>query len=73
MFRAALGVGSMLSPLLGSVSYKAGGFTAAFLTVGVTFIMVQPFIYCSLVKSKTEFEKINQNQQEECEVLLEKT
>jgi len=40
MFRAAFGTGMILSPLVGSASYRVGGFMAAFLTIGVTFIIV---------------------------------
>ena len=55
MFRAASGIGSILSPLLGAGTYAAGGFIAAFLSIGILFNLVQPFVYLSLLKSRDEF------------------
>jgi hypothetical protein len=55
IFRAASGLGSIFSPLLGSSMYAAGGFMAAFLSIGITFNIMQPFVYLSLLKSKEEF------------------
>jgi hypothetical protein len=55
MFRAASGIGSILSPLIGAGTYAFGGFMAAFLSIGILFNVIQPFVYFSLVKSRDEF------------------
>jgi hypothetical protein len=52
MFRTATGLGGILSPLIGAAMYAAGGYLAAFLSIGIAFNVVQPFVYYSLMKSK---------------------
>ena len=48
MFRVASGLGGLLSPILGSVMYACGGFIAAFMSVGVGYLFICPWIYFKL-------------------------
>ena len=52
MFRAASGAGGMLAPMLGTAMYALGGFMAAFLYVGIGYLLISPFIYFQLYKAK---------------------
>ena len=47
-FRVASGLGGMISPILGSVMYACGGFIAAFMSVGVGYLFICPWIFFKL-------------------------
>jgi hypothetical protein len=55
MFRAASGLGGLLSPLMGSAMYAAGGYMAVFMYVGVGYLAIAPFIYSRLYKARDAF------------------
>lgn len=54
-FRVALGIGGTLSPLFGATCYTLGGFLCCFLTIGITFLCLSPYIYYKLCHYQKEW------------------
>jgi MFS family permease len=76
MFRAASGLGGLLSPIIGSAMFAIGDFFAVFLFVGAGYLLICPFIYTRLCASRDQFmqeqERILREEEAEREQLLEK-
>jgi len=51
MFRAASGVGGLLSPLVTAGMYAWGGYMAVFMFTGAGYLLICPFIYSRLYKA----------------------
>jgi len=56
MFRVASGLGGLLSPMVGSAMYALGGFIATFMSVGVGFLIICPYVYYKLTAAKIEWD-----------------
>ena len=54
-FKAAKGVGGLLSSLWGSAMFAIGSFKAAFWSIGVGLIFLTPFMYSKLFKARDVF------------------
>ena len=48
MFRAATGLGGLVSPLLGAGLYYFGGFFLVFLVNGIGCLIISPFVFCAM-------------------------
>lgn len=48
LFRVALGVGSMLGPVIGSLMFTIGEFIGVFSSVGLVYLVITPFIFFRL-------------------------
>ena len=71
MFRASLGMGSLISPLIGSLMYLWKGFSAPFIFVGVGTVFIALLIYKPISNAATEFKKLEkQKDEEECDGLI---
>ena len=55
MFRAASGLGGLLSPLMGSAMFAWGSYTAVFMYVGVGYLLIAPLIYRQLYRARDAF------------------
>ena len=53
MFRAATGLGGLVSPLLGAGLYYFGGFFLVFLVNGIGCLVISPFVFCGMKESRT--------------------
>ena len=57
MFRAASGLGGLLSPIFGAAMFAFGDFFAVFLYVGIGYLLICPLIYSRLYASREKFKK----------------
>lgn len=55
MFRAANGVGGLMTPIIGSAMFAWSGFMGAFMYVGIGYLLITPFIYYALYSSRDLF------------------
>lgn len=55
MFRSAQGLGSLVSPLLGAAFFAWADFLATFISVGVGYILIAPFIYKRLYAAQEQY------------------
>lgn len=51
----ASGLGGLAAPVLGAGMYVVGGFFAVFLSVGVGYLFILPFVYMRLDQAREEF------------------
>lgn len=56
MFRAAVGLGGLLAPLLGASMFVWGEFMATFMTIGIGYLLISPFIYRQLYRAKDDWD-----------------
>lgn len=43
-----MGIGGILSPILGAMTYAIGGFMSAFMVLGIGYLCMTPFIFWKL-------------------------
>jgi hypothetical protein len=62
MFRTSFGLGVMLSPIFGCGMYVIGGYMAAFLSVGLGYLLIYPYIYSKLASFADHHEEFNRTE-----------
>jgi len=69
MFRAASGMGGILSPLIGSLMYAWGGFLLVFLANGLGCFLLAPFVYRKIKAASIEFKNLNRSDEDRIPLL----
>ena len=69
MFRAAIGIGGLMAPLVSASMSAWGGFMAAFIFIGIGYLLICPFIYKKLYSAREEFMKAKRDAEMEEEHL----
>jgi MFS family permease len=64
MFRAATGLGGLISPLLGAGLYYFGGFFLVFLVNGIGCLVISPFVFCGMKESRIQFLKLQKHEED---------
>ena len=67
MFRAAQGLGGLMSPLLAAWMFSLGEYQAVFLFVGVGYLILSPLVNIRIRKARHDFNlmKLQQKKEEE--------
>ncbi len=68
-FRAATGLGGLISPILGSFLFAFGGFLLIFLVNGLGCFFIAPLVYCRMKASSVEFLKLRRDEEDEIALL----
>ena len=62
MFRTSFGLGVMLSPIFGCGMYVIGGYMAVFLSVGLGYLLIYPYIYSNFTSFADLYEEFNRTE-----------
>ena len=69
VFRAATGLGGLVSPLLGAGLYYFGGFFLVFLVNGIGCFVITPFVFFRMKESRSQFFKLQKHEDDELALL----
>jgi MFS family permease len=69
IFRAATGLGGLVSPLTGSLLYALGGFSLIFLINGLVCFLLAPFVYRRIKAASVDFVKLGRSEDDQIPLL----